>query len=180
MSVALALTVLTDPRDPASRRQVVIPPGANVLKAAHAAGIDITAICGGRGRCTSCRIKFVSGAPPPPTLGDEVQLGADLVRDGYRLACQCRPSEAATVELAPPLQEEAFQILSAVPGAARATGIVIDSGIAKQVVKVELPRDEHHQSSDLEQLLAAVGHEPDDVGPSVLSSLPAALRDEAG
>jgi uncharacterized 2Fe-2S/4Fe-4S cluster protein (DUF4445 family) len=177
--VAVALTVLTDPRNPSARREVAVA-GVSILKAAHASGIEVTAICGGRGRCTSCRIKFVSGTPPPPTLGDEVQLGAELVRDGYRLACQCHPSEAATVQLAPPLQEEAFQILAAVPGAARATGIVIDAGIAKQIVKVDLPRDEHRQTSDVEQLLAAVGHVPDDVGPSVLTTLPSALRDDAG
>src|SRR5206468_1036489 len=41
---------------------------------AHDAGIDVTATCGGRGRCTSCRVKFVAGAVPPPTIGDEVQL----------------------------------------------------------------------------------------------------------
>jgi uncharacterized 2Fe-2S/4Fe-4S cluster protein (DUF4445 family) len=178
--VTVALTVLTDPRDPAARRDVAVPPGSSVLRAAHAAGLDVTATCGGRGRCTSCRIKFVSGTPPPPTLGDEVQLGAEQVREGYRLACQCHPGETATVQLAPPLQEEAFQILAAAPGAARAAGVAIDAGIAKQVVKVELPRDEHRQTSDVEQLLAAVGHEPDDVAPSVLASLPAALRDDEG
>jgi uncharacterized 2Fe-2S/4Fe-4S cluster protein (DUF4445 family) len=178
--VTVSVTVLTDPRQPTARRDIVLAPDSSVLKAAHAAGIDVMATCGGRGRCTSCRIKFVAGTPPPPTLGDEVQLGTDQVREGYRLACQCHPSEAATVQLAPPLLEEAFQILAAVPGAARATGVAIDAGVAKQVVKVELPHDEHRQTSDLEQLLAAVGREPDDVGPSVLTSLPAALRDDAG
>jgi uncharacterized 2Fe-2S/4Fe-4S cluster protein (DUF4445 family) len=177
--VTVTLTVLIDPRDPAARRDVVIA-GANVLKAAQAAGIEITAVCGGRGRCTSCRIRFVSGAPPPPTLGDEVQLGDDLVREGYRLACQCHLAEAATVQLAPPREEDAFQILAATPGAARASGVTIDAGILKQVVKVDLPRDEHRQTSDVEQLLAATGHAPDDLPPSVLATLPAALRDEAG
>ena len=177
--MALAITVLIDPSDPAARRDVDVA-GGNILKAAHAAGIEVNAICGGRGRCTSCRIKFVSGTPPPPTLADEVQLGADQVREGYRLACQCHPSEAATVRLAPPLQEEALQILAAVPGAARATGVAIDAGIAKQIVKVDLPRDEHRQTSDVEQLLAAVGHAPDDVAPVVLATLPEALRDDEG
>jgi len=178
--VTVSVTVLIDPRQATARRDLVVAPQTSILKAAHAAGLDITATCGGRGRCTSCRIKFVTGTVPPPTLGDEVQLGADLVRDGYRLACQCHPSETATVELAPPLQEEAFQILAAVPGAARASGVVIEAGVAKQIVKVDLPREEHQQTSDLEQLLAAIGREPDDVGPTVLTSLPAALRDEAG
>jgi uncharacterized 2Fe-2S/4Fe-4S cluster protein (DUF4445 family) len=177
--VAVTLTVLTDPVDPAARRDVVIA-GQNVLKAAQAAGIEITAVCGGRGRCTSCRVRFVSGTPPPPTLGDEVQLGADLVREGYRLACQCHPSEAATVQLAPPREEEAFQILAAVPGAARASGVSIDAGVVKQVVKVDLPREEHRQTSDVDQLLIAIGLGPDDIGPSVLASLPVALRDDDG
>src|SRR5262249_56910148 len=115
-----------------------------------------------------------------PTLGDEVQLGADVVRDGYRLACQCHPSEPAVVQLAPPLQEEAFQILAAVPGAARASGVAIDAGVVKQVVKVDLPREEHRQTSDVDQLIAAVGHAPDDIAPSVLATLPAALRDDEG
>ncbi|HEY3186114.1 MAG TPA: ASKHA domain-containing protein, partial [Solirubrobacteraceae bacterium] len=178
--MAVCLSVLTDPRDPTARRDVVVPPGVPVLKAAHAAGIEIVATCGGRGRCTSCRVKFLAGTPPPPALADEVQLGADQVREGYRLACQCHPSDAATVQLAPPLVEEAFQILAAAPGAARATGVVIDAGIAKQLVKVDIPRDEHRQTSDLEQLLAAVGGEAADVRPSVLASLPAALRDDDG
>src|SRR3989442_8341681 len=47
--VAVSLTVLVDPRDPAARRTLTAPPGTTVLKAAHAAGVDITATCGGRG-----------------------------------------------------------------------------------------------------------------------------------
>src|SRR5919204_1766133 len=87
--VTTSLTILTDSRDPTATRTTSAPPGTSVLKAAHAAGIDITATCGGRGRCTSCRVKFVAGPIPPPTIADVVQLGDDLVREGYRLACQC-------------------------------------------------------------------------------------------
>ncbi|OLC13100.1 MAG: hypothetical protein AUH29_14480 [Candidatus Rokubacteria bacterium 13_1_40CM_69_27] len=174
------MTVLVDPRDPAARRTLTAPAGTTVLKAAHAGGVDITATCGGRGRCTSCRVKFVTGTIPPPTLADEVQLGDDLVREGYRLACQCRLEEAITVQVAPPVEEQSFQILGAGPGVTPASGITIDAGITKQVVKVSLPREEHHQTSDLDQLVAAVGLEPDDVGPSVLATLPASLRDDDG
>jgi uncharacterized 2Fe-2S/4Fe-4S cluster protein (DUF4445 family) len=177
---AVALTLLADPRDPRTRRTLSVAPGTTVLRGAHEHGVDIEAICGGRGRCTSCRVKLVEGTLPPPTLADEVQLGDDLVRDGYRLACQWRLDQPVTLQLAPPLDEHAFQILGAAPGVARAAAIAIDSGVAKQVVKVALPREEHHQTSDLEQLAAAVGVAPRDVGPSVLPGLPAALRDDAG
>ncbi len=178
--MAVSLTLLTDPRDPGARRALSAPPGATILKTAHAGGVDIIATCGGRGRCTSCRVKFVTGTIPPPTIADTVQLGDDLVREGYRLACQCRLEEPVTVQVAPPIEEQSFQILGAGPGVGQSGGLTIDSGVAKQVVKVALPREEHHQTSDLEQLVAAVGLAPADVGPGVLAGLPAALRDEDG
>lgn len=174
----MALTILTDPREPAARRLLSLPPGTSILKAAHTAGIDITATCGGRGRCTSCRVKFVTGAVPPPTIMDEVQLGDDQVREGYRLSCQCLPSEAVTVQVAPPIEEQSFQILGAGAGVKQLGRVAIESGIRKQVVKVSLPREEHHQTSDLEQLAAAVGVGPGDVGVGVLQGLPGALRDD--
>src|SRR5947199_1617457 len=176
--MAVLLTILTDPRDPTPRRTLALPPSTSILKSAHAASIEITATCGGRGRCTSCRVKFVAGTIPPPTIMDEIQLGNDLVREGYRLSCQCVPSEAVTVQVAPPLEERAFQILGAGPGGVGMGRVTLDSGIRKQVVKVSLPRDEHHQISDLEQLAAALGVTPTDVGLAVLQGLPAALRDD--
>ncbi len=179
--MVLALTILTDPGDPAARRVLTAAPGTSILKAAHAGGVDITATCGGRGRCTSCRVKFVAGTIPPPTIMDEVQLGDDLVREGYRLACQCALAEPITVQVAPPIDEQSFQILGAGPGVASLGRVAIESGVAKQLVKVALPREEHHQTSDLEQLVAAVGLEPGDVGVATLHALPAALReDESG
>ncbi len=176
--MAVPLTFVADPHDPAARRTVTVAPGTTILKAAHAAGVDIMATCGGRGRCTSCRVKFLAGLPPPPTIMDEVQLGDDLVREGYRLACQCVLHEAVTVQPAPPLDERAFQILGAGPGVRQLGRVTLDSGVAKQVVKVTLPREEHHQTSDLEQLLEAVGLTTADVGPAVLQGLPSALRDD--
>src|SRR5437667_1328641 len=144
--MAVPLTILTDPRDPAPRRTLALPPATSILRGAHAAGIDITATCGGRGRCTSCRVKFVTGTVPPPTIMDEVQLGDDQVREGYRLACQCHPMESVTVRLAPPLDETSFQILGVDSAVATLGRVTIDAGVTKQVVKVSLPREEHHQT----------------------------------
>jgi uncharacterized 2Fe-2S/4Fe-4S cluster protein (DUF4445 family) len=176
--MTVPLTLVTDPNDPGARRTLTVAPGTTILKAAHDGGVDITATCGGRGRCTSCRVKFLAGLPPPPTIMDEVQLGDDLVREGYRLACQCALHEAVTVQPAPPLDERAFQILGAGPGVRQLGRVALDSGVAKQLVKVSLPREEHHQTSDLEQLLSAVGLTTADVGPAVLQGLPSALRDD--
>ena len=162
------------------RRTIDVTLATTILKAAHAAGVDITATCGGRGRCTSCRIKFVSGAAPPPTISDQLQLGEGLVREGYRLACQCAVTAAATVQIAPAIDERSFQILGGerLPGAP--TPVTLDAGIDKQVVQVTLPKDEHHQTSDLEELLAAAGASGEDVSADVCKTLPAILRDRQG
>src|SRR5437879_13338681 len=141
MTVPLTLVV----RDPGAPRVLEVEPGITILRAAHAQGVDIDAVCGGRGRCTSCRVKFVAGTVPPPTLGDRVQLGDDLVRAGYRLACQCAVTDPVTVETAPPLDERALQILGAGASPSRPS-FKIDAGITKQVVRVALPRDEHPQT----------------------------------
>ena len=177
--MAVSLVILTDARDPGPRRELSVGAGTRILSAAHQAGIDITATCGGRGRCTSCRVKFVEGTVPPPTIMDEVQLGDDLVREGYRLACQWLVTERVAVQVAPPLEEHAFQILGAGAGVrANAPALTIDAGVAKELVKVSLPREEHHQTSDLECLAAAVGVAPETVATSVLATLPQALRDD--
>jgi len=170
----VALTLL-----PAGRA-LQVDSGATILASAHAAGVDIEATCGGRGRCTSCRVKFVSGLIPPPTIMDELQLGDALVREGYRLACQCRVSDPITVQVSPPVDDQSFQIL----GAERAPGVplpvAIAAGIEKQIVRVELPTEEHHQTSDLEAVLATLGRAPGDCAPEVLKTLPQALREHAG
>jgi uncharacterized 2Fe-2S/4Fe-4S cluster protein (DUF4445 family) len=161
-------------------RTVPAAPGLPLLRVAHAHGIDVTATCGGRGRCTSCRVKFVAGTVPPPTINDELQLGADLVREGYRLSCQTVPVEPVTVQVAPPLDERAFQILGVESGLVPLGGIVQDSGIRKRVVQAELPRDEHHQTSDLEEVCRAAGVSPEAVSLETLRSLPGLLREAKG
>jgi uncharacterized 2Fe-2S/4Fe-4S cluster protein (DUF4445 family) len=154
--------------------------GATILASAHAAGVDIEATCGGRGRCTSCRVKFVSGIVPPPTIMDELQLGDALVREGYRLSCQCRVSDSITVQVSPPVDDQSFQILGGERPADAPMPVTIDAGVTKRLVRVTLPTEEHHQTSDLEAVLAALGRTPDDCSPEVLKTLPQALRAHEG
>jgi uncharacterized 2Fe-2S/4Fe-4S cluster protein (DUF4445 family) len=172
--MAISLTILP------GRHVLDTKPGTTILKAAHAGGVDITATCGGRGRCTSCRVKLVAGTPPPPTIMDELQLGDALVREGYRLSCQWAVSEPITVQIAPPLDETTFQILGGERPAGAPAPISIDAGVRKRVVTVALPKDEHLQTSDLEALLAAAGGTVEDVPTALLKALPATLRDRDG
>jgi len=172
--MSIALTILPD--------QVVlsVEPGSTILRAAHDGGVDITATCGGRGRCTSCRVKFVSGTIPPPTIMDEIQLGDGLVREGYRLSCQCRVNEPVAVQVAPALDERTFQILGTERPPGAPLPVALDAGIRKDVVQVALPKEEHDQTSDLDELVAAARVGTEDVPVDLLKTLPSALRDHQG
>ena len=68
-----------------------VPAGRTVLAAIHAAGHDWWHACGGKGRCTSCRVRVLAGAEvlAPPTAPELRYREAGRLRPDERLACQC-------------------------------------------------------------------------------------------
>ncbi len=86
--------------------------GTSILGVAQQNDIDITATCGGRGRCRSCRIKLIEGIVTKPGVSDFSQLSKDEIGEGYRLACQCYPQCDSSYSITPPTYETSFQILS--------------------------------------------------------------------
>ena len=82
-----------------------------IINVGHAAGIEISATCGERGRCRACRVKVLSGQVPPPTMQDRIQLGEEEIRENFRLACQTQVIGDCTVLLAPPTEESGHQIM---------------------------------------------------------------------
>jgi adenylate cyclase len=74
-------------------RSVTVPRGFTVLEASRAAGIPHASVCGGRGRCSTCRVHVVrglEGLPPPREAEQRVLARVAAARD-VRLACQTRP-----------------------------------------------------------------------------------------
>jgi adenylate cyclase len=64
-----------------------------VLDASRAANIPHASVCGGRGRCSTCRIRVTRGLenlPPPREAEQRVLARVGAARD-VRLACQTRP-----------------------------------------------------------------------------------------
>ena len=120
-----------------------------MLDVAHRAGVEITATCGKRGRCRSCRCKIVEGTLPPPTVADNVQLGHEEVRERFRLACQTKLVDDTVISPAPPKTESGYQILG---GQGETTAMALDSGVLKRQIKVSAAAEsEHHQTSDLDR-----------------------------
>ncbi len=77
----------------ANGRVMAILPGATVLETLRAYGVPHAAVCGGRGRCTTCRIRVVAGLAGLPEAGglEAAALRRIAATDGVRLACQIRP-----------------------------------------------------------------------------------------
>jgi len=91
-------------------RQLPIVPGGSVLETIRAAGIRHASVCGGRGRCSTCRVRVGLGrAGLTPPSDDERLVLSRLGFDGddVRLACQLRPSADVAVTALLPHEDPA-------------------------------------------------------------------------
>ncbi len=80
-------------------RTMSVLPGATVLETLRANGISHASVCGGRARCTTCRIRVTDGlaALPEPQGLEAMALSRIGASDGIRLACQLRPTSDISV-----------------------------------------------------------------------------------
>ncbi len=163
------------------RTAVTVATGSHLLDASREAELEVIATCGGRGRCRSCRTKVLRGAVPPPTIMDEVQLGPDEVHEGFRLSCQTRAIADCEIMLAPPTSEGGHKLLGSEGDITGRTGIDLDSGVVKHLVTAKIPTEEHEQTSDIEEILTAIGGDgPGTMAMDLLRDLPEVLRKEKG
>jgi len=83
--------------------RVTAPIGMTLLEISRANGIPHTALCGGRGRCTTCRVVIEDDSMgggsnlPPASPAEQHSLDAVGAGPGTRLACQVRPTGALTI-----------------------------------------------------------------------------------
>ena len=85
-------------------REVVVPVFSTVLEASRVAGIPHASVCGGRGRCSTCRVRVTRGLEdlPPPVRREQRVLARVGLPPNVRLACQLRPTrDLAVIPLLP-------------------------------------------------------------------------------
>ncbi len=78
---------------------VHVAKGHSVLEASRISGIPHYAVCGGKGRCSTCKVKVSEGlddlpAPEPVERATLARIGAE---PDVRLACQLRPTSNLSV-----------------------------------------------------------------------------------
>jgi adenylate cyclase len=78
----------------ASGRRVQMLAGSTVLEASRSAGIPHASICGGKGRCSTCRVMVISSvdALTEADVHEHTVLRRVGAAPNVRLACQLRPS----------------------------------------------------------------------------------------
>jgi adenylate cyclase len=82
-------------------RRVAVTPGTSILEASRGAGIPHASVCGGRGRCSTCRVRIGAGLRhlPTPSEAEAAVLRRISAAPSVRLACQTRPT--GEVEVTP-------------------------------------------------------------------------------
>ncbi|WP_341898550.1 adenylate/guanylate cyclase domain-containing protein [Ferrovibrio terrae] len=85
---------------PDGRRFRGLAGSQTVLEASRAIGYPHASVCGGQGRCSTCRVRLSgpgSSILPPPDAAEQKVLERIKASPGVRLACQIRPREDIAV-----------------------------------------------------------------------------------
>ncbi|MFX0089856.1 MAG: ASKHA domain-containing protein [Candidatus Hodarchaeota archaeon] len=74
--------------------------GSNILESAKLAGVDLTSVCGGKGKCGKCKIiiKDSERVSPITDVEKEILTSEELSTD-YRLACRALIRDSLTVRI---------------------------------------------------------------------------------
>lgn len=78
-----------------------VPEGTRLVNAlVGVAGTDQLHACGGKSRCTTCRVQFIDGEPTQMTEAEQATLSARGVTDeGVRLSCQIQCDHDMEIKL---------------------------------------------------------------------------------
>jgi adenylate cyclase len=130
-------------------RTIRVPKGLTVLEASYRHHVPHANVCGGKGRCSTCRVRIVgdySGLPQPSGREAFVlqQIGAHT-DPAMRLACQLRPTDdVAVIPLLPPQVGASFVHSSGRmhPGAERyVISMFVDMRDSTRMAAGQLPFD---------------------------------------
>jgi adenylate cyclase len=130
----------------ANGRSVPLLPGATVLETLRANGISHASVCGGRARCTTCRVLVTRGLEqlPEPSGLEAKALARIGATPGMRLACQIRPT--ANIAVLPLLAADASAADGAIRGGLEGserliTIVFVDLRGSTTLAEAKLPYD---------------------------------------
>jgi adenylate cyclase len=92
------------------------PIGQSILESLTSAGVEHASVCGGRGRCTTCRVSVGAAVEHLPTPNETEKRALDRIGapPDIRLACQTRPRR--NLRITPLLPPDASAVHGRLPG----------------------------------------------------------------
>jgi uncharacterized 2Fe-2S/4Fe-4S cluster protein (DUF4445 family) len=149
------------------------PSGETFLECARRLGVELASLCGGTGKCNSCKIRVLQGNLSELTPAQQAAFTEAELAGGWRLACQAYPSSDCKVYI-PPESLKAQQRLQ-VEG--QKIEIFIDPPLKTVACKLEPPSLER-PVADAENLFEKINRlRPKDADIHVLRDLPLRLRE---
>ncbi len=100
-------------------REILVPSGTNLIRAALEAGVHINASCGGKGVCGKCRVLVQEGQVQG---GINEHLSQEEVDQGYRLACQSSIQADAQIQV--PIESKLDPSVLNLPPTPRRTALI--------------------------------------------------------
>jgi len=149
------------------------PSGETFLECARRLGVELASLCGGTGKCNSCKIRVLQGNLSELTPVQQAVFTEAELAGGWRLACQAYPSSDCKVYV-PPESLKAQQRLQ-IEG--QKIEILIDPPLKTVACQLEPPSLER-PVADAENLFEKInGLRPKDADIHVLRDLPLRLRE---
>ncbi len=67
------------------------PEGVSLLECARQMGVGLVTICGGQGKCKSCKVQILNGTVSEATSFERTVFSSEELNNGWRLACLTYP-----------------------------------------------------------------------------------------
>jgi ferredoxin len=96
------------PRVTVNGKSVESTPGRRLVLAIEELGIDIGHRCGGKARCTTCRVEVITGEPDSMTRAEYAKLKEKGLLGAVRLSCQILTAHDMEVRPLMTLQSEGW------------------------------------------------------------------------
>ena len=124
-----------------------VAPGPTLLEMSRMRAVPLASVCGGRARCSTCRVGVDSGLAqlPPPAPAEAMTLASINAPRHVRLACQIRPRQSITVTrlVAPPARAAASRVAAGdAQGSERSLAVLfLDTRDFTAIAEARLPYD---------------------------------------
>jgi uncharacterized 2Fe-2S/4Fe-4S cluster protein (DUF4445 family) len=109
--------------------------GETLLACAHRLGVELAGLCGGLGKCRSCKIRVMEGRFSEATPAERKAFTEEELENGWRLACQAYQQDDCRVNVPP----ESLGMQQRLQVEGRDMDVPLDSPIKSFACKLEPP-----------------------------------------